>query len=212
MDPVWVTVAVLVVAGAVVAVSSSVPWRIVAGLGVALIGSPLIGGPGSTLPLLSRLVGAALATYLVWIGLRGAPATRGSLLGPLAEALIAAGAFAAGWLLAGSLASLAVEPTAGEGPSLVLRAAAGAGAALAVAAATPVLLARDVARLGVGLLLLIAAIDPARRVAGLDAADLAEVGVACTTVATGAAVAWLCGRARASGAFAMPPDPRRAAR
>ena len=157
------------------------------------------------------MVGAVLAVALVWIALRDAPGqTRGSLIGWPAEILAALAAFIAGWLLAGALGTSSTElGVLTDGPSIAVRAAAGAAASLGVLAAIPVLLSRDVLRLGIGLLLVITAVDLASRAADVADGSLAEIALAITTAVVGAAVAWLAVRARAAATFELPADPRR---
>jgi hypothetical protein len=215
MDALWVAVAILVAAAAALAVASRVPRQAALGLLVVLVGAPFLGDPSAPVPLLSRIVGGVLAVYLLWIALRDAPArTRGSLVGWPAEGLTALVAFVAGWQLAASLATLSVEPTTlADGPSLAVRGAAGAAAALGVLAVTPVLLSRDVLRLGIGLLLLLTSVDLARRAVGVADSPLGEIALAIATAVVGAAVAWTTGRARRGGrAFELPDDPRRVRR
>ena len=211
MDALLIAVSIAAAAGATVAVAVHVPRQAALGLLVALVVSPLLGDLTDPIPLLARIVGAVLAVELLWIALRDAPGhTRGSLIGWPAECLAALAAFVAGWLLAGALATSATElSTLTEGPPIAVRAAAGAAASLGVLAAIPVLLSRDVLRLGIGLLLLIAAVDLARRAAGVADGSLVEVALAVTTAIVGAAVAWMAVRAREAATFELPADPRR---
>ena len=66
------------------------------------------------------------------------------------------------------------------------------------------LLSRDVLRLGIGLLLVITAVDLASRAADVADGSLAEIALAITTAVVGAAVAWLAVRARAAATFELP--------
>jgi hypothetical protein len=208
-----VATALLVAIGGMIAVSAANPRRASLGLLVALVGSPLLVAPPDPLPLLARLVGSALAVYLVLVALRRTPRGRGSLVGWPAEALSGVAAFAAGWLIAGTLASFSVEPTTVAGPTLEVHAASGAAASLVVVALAPILLARDVLRLGIGLLLWIAAVDTGRRAAGVAAGPLTEVAIGIALAVVGAAVAWTCLRTvDAAGSLALPEDPRRSRR
>ena len=202
MTPVLVLLAVLVAAGGALAVSAREPRLAALGTLVALVGSAYVEDPlPGPLSLLARLVGTVLAGYLTWIALRQAPSplpARGFRVpGALA---IATAAFVAGWLTAAALAAtLGLGP--GEGPStgtaaealgagsLVPRAALGASFALTAVAAGPVLLARDVLRLGLALLLLIAAADLAGNALGVEASASADLALAILTAVAGAAVA-----------------------
>ena len=109
-------------------------------------------------------------------------------------------AFAAGWLAAGSLgAAMTVGPTDGPGlgvtgvalaaGSPVARAALAAALALGAVAATPVLIARDTLRLGLGLLLLLGAATLVGNAFAGSGDDVVDVGVAVLIALAGAAVA-----------------------
>ena len=155
-----------------------------------------------------------------WCGSRcaAAPAAEPGIAGGWpATTAIAVVAFAAGWLAAGSLGA-AMAAGSGDGPGLglagaalaagspVARAAFAAALALAAIAATPVLMARDSLRLGIGLMLLLAAAFLVRNAFGGVAGDAVLVGIAVLTAVSGGAVA-----ARDHGQ--PPPDRRpRAAR
>ena len=202
MTPVLVLLAALVAAGGALAVSAREPRVAALGTLVALVGAAYVEDPlPGPLSLAARLVGTVLAGYLVWIALRQAPSplpVRGFRVpGALA---IAVAAFAAGWLTAATLgATLGLGP--GDGPSAggaatalaagspVPCAALGAAFALVALAAGPVLLARDVLRLGLALLLLIAAADLAGNALGVGADAPADLALAILTALAGAAVA-----------------------
>jgi hypothetical protein len=209
-----VAVALAVMAGGILAVTARLPRSAALGLLIVLVGSPLLVEPPAPLPALTRITGAVLAAYLVWIALRGVRSARGSLIGWPAETLAGVTGFVVGWLLIEGVAALSVEPTAQvAGPPLEVSAAGGAAVALLVLAATPVLLARDALRLGVGLLLLLTAADLGRRAAGLGGSELLEVALGITVAAVGAAVAWVCARTVDAGdPLVLPDDPRRGRR
>ena len=97
----------------------------------------------------------------------GTPPTTGWRVGWPGAAAVAIVGFAIGWLAAGSIGTT-LSAGDGDGPSvgaaaalaagsLIPRAALGAAVALAALAAAPVLVGRDVLRLGLGLLLLLTA-------------------------------------------------------
>jgi hypothetical protein len=202
VTPVLVLLAALVAAGGALAVSAREPRVAALGTLLALVGSAYVEDPlPGLLSLAARLVGTVLAGYLTWIALRQAPSplpARGFRVpGAMAIAIVA---FVAGWLTAATLgATLALGP--GEGPSTggaatalaagspVSCAALGASFALVALAAGPVLLARDVLRLGLALLLLIAAADLAGNALGTGADAPADLAIAILTALAGAAVA-----------------------
>ncbi len=202
MTPALVVIAVLVVIGAVVAIAAATPRLAVLGLVVAMVGAtyvvePLPGSQG----LLARLAGTTLGTYLVWVALRHAPPSiPAASTGWAGTAAIAVVAFAAGWLAATSLGvtlgtgSPDGPGSGGAGAALVAgtpvaRAAVGAALALTAIAVPQVALARDTLRLGVGLLLLLAAAGLVANalIGRLD--SVVELAMAVMTALAGAAVA-----------------------
>jgi hypothetical protein len=213
VTPVLVLLAALVAAGGALAVSAREPRLAALGTLVALVGSAYVEDPlPGPLSLAARLVGTVLAGYLTWIALRRAPSplpVRGFRVpGALA---IAGAAFAAGWLTALTIGST-LGLGSGDGPSAggaaaslaagspVSCAALGAAFALAALAAAPVLLARDVLRLGLALLLLISAADLAGNALGVGGDAPADLAIAVLTALAGAAVAAvITGSLRATG-------------
>lgn len=212
--PQLVTAAVVAL-GAVAAVSARLPRLSILGLLVALLGGPSVThAVPDPLGAAPRLIGAVLGAYLLWIAVRDAPAGtfRGSAIGWAGTAALGCAAFGAGVAVAiglvgeaGAAEALVDEGAAGAvagvDPAAVVG-GLGAATALAVLAAAPALLSRDVLRAGLGLLLLLAAIDLGREalvaVSGLPADDTAgrsvELAFAVATVATSAVVAWLTRR------------------
>jgi hypothetical protein len=213
VTPALVVLALIVAGGGVIAVSAREPRFAALGMLVVLVGAAYVADPlPGTVALGARLVGAVLGGYLVWVALRGAPVpTIGSHMGWPGAAAIAIVAFLAGWLAATALGgALAAAP--GEGPSAgaaaaglaagspVARAATGAAFALVALAAGPVLIARDVLRLGLGALLLVAAAGLLRGALSARADNVIEVAFAVLAAAGGAAVAALVARSlRAHG-------------
>ena len=202
MTPVQVFLAVAVVVGGVAAVAAVTPRLAVLGLLLALAGSAYVADPlPGPLGLGARLAGTTLGVYLIWIALRRAPAAMpAAATGWVGAAAIGVAAFAAGWLAAGTLAaSLASGPAEGPGAggvaaalsdgSLVSQAAVGAALALTVLAVPQVLLARDILRLGVGLLLLLAAAGLLANGLGARLDDVAELGAGLLVAFAGAGVA-----------------------
>jgi hypothetical protein len=189
MNPVLVATAVTVVAGAIVAVSSREARIGLLGLAVALIGAPLLADPRpDPLPLAARVVAAILAVELVWITVRSTTTrTRGSIVGWPVETLAAAAAFVVGIGAAGGLVGAAPDAEAGS-TALIL----GGGAALIVLAVTPILLARDVLRLGIAATLLLTGATIVRAGVAGTPSSLEQLVTAGVTVGLGVAVAAAC--------------------
>jgi hypothetical protein len=154
-----IVAAVVVVAGAVIAVSARDARFGIVGFALASVTSTVIADPlPAAIPLLFRIVAALFAAYLLWMTVRETDTRVGATsLGWPVEALAAATAFVIG--LAPSLLQ-----TEGAGPD----AAFASGLAVIVLAVVPVMFARDAFRLGMGLLLL------------LVGAALVRVGIAGT--------------------------------
>lgn len=170
-----------VAVAAVVAVSARDGRLVAIGLVGALSLGPLVADPlPDPLAVAARIVAAALAVYIVRAVLREAPPTRGSRLGWPAEAAAAAAAFAAG-IGAHAFAG------GGEGPA----AAVAGGFALTTLAVAPLADGRDMVRLGIGLLLLVASADLVRTGFVGTPSALEEVVVAGAVVAAGVAAAVL---------------------
>ena len=202
MTPVLVLLAALVAVGGAVAIAVREPRLAALGTLVALVGSVYVAEPlPEPLALGAQLVGAVLAGYVVWIALRRAPGALSvpgiRLPGAAAVAIVA---FATGWLAASGLGT-AIAAGSGDGPStgaaalaladgsLVSRAALGAAFALVALATGPVFLARDVLRMGLGLLLLIAAAGLARNALGAGADAPVELALGVLVALAGAGVA-----------------------
>lgn len=162
---------------AVVAVSARDGRLVTIGLVGSLALGPLVADPlPDPLAVAARIVAATLAVYIVRAVLREAPPTRGSRLGWPAEAAAAAAAFAAG-IGAHAFAG------GGEGPAP----AVAAGFALTAVAVGPLIDGRDMVRLGIGLLLLVASADLVRAGFVGTPSALEELAVAGAVVAVGLA-------------------------
>jgi len=200
-------VALAVVAGAVVVVASRDTRTVLLALAVTLVATPLVADPlASPLGLAARLVGAILATYLLWVVARDrgigegiASPTGGSRIGWPAEVLMAAGAAVVGYAAHGLGA-------AAEGPAM----ASAAGFAIAAPAVAPVATGHDVIRVGTGLLLLIDAALLVRSALGGTPGDVEQLVTAAMLIVLAGAVAALAANARAdgSGGYAFS-DPAR---
>ena len=202
MTPVLILLGALVAAGGALAVAAREPRLAALGTLVALVGSAYVADPlPSSLALGARLAGSVLAGYLTWIALRRAPAPlppRG--VGQPGAGALALVAVATGWLAAATLGTT-LAAGSGDGPStgavasalaagsFVPRAALGAAFALVALAAGPVLLARDLLRMGLGLLLLVAAAGLVRNALGVGSEAAVELAIAVLVALAGASVA-----------------------
>jgi hypothetical protein len=189
MNPGLGAVAVVVVAGAVVAVSARDGRLAVVGLAATLVFAPLLGSPlDAPLGLAACLAGGILAAYLLWIAVRGGGMTGGSRLGWPTDALLAGAAFVVG-LGTHGLGAPALGPAEGQA----------VGFALAALAVVPVATGRDVLRIGIGLFLLLQAALLVR--VGLDGnpSQLEQLVTAALVAALGGAVAALGYAARSDG-------------
>ncbi len=205
MNPILAGVALAVVAGAIVAISSHDVRATALGLTVVLVASPLLVEPtAGPLGLAARFVGAILAGYLLAIVARdrsdtGRPAssTGGSRIGWPAEALVAASAAIVGFAAHG------LGAPAG-GPAL----ASAAGFAVAAVVVTPVLTGRDIVRVGAGSVLLFDAALLVRAALGGTPGDFEQLLAAGTLVALAGGVAALATFARDDGSegYALADD------
>lgn len=200
MNPLLTVVALAVVGGGVVAVSSHDARSALLGLVLALVAAPLLADPPPhLLPLAIRIVAAVLAGELVWITIRAtSTSTRGSSLGWPVELLVAAAAFVVGW-------GIADFGSDGNGP----REAMAAGVALAAISLNPMLLGRDTFRIGTGIVLLVLAATVLRVALSGTPGPLEQIVTGGLTVGLGAALAVLCANAfAAAGEFEMPERRR----
>ena len=196
MNPVLALVAIAVVGGAVVVVAARDTRTVLLALAVTLVASPLLADPLSApLGLAARLVGAILATYLLWVVARDRgdgsllpSPTEGSRIGWPAEVLVAAGAAVVGFAAHGLGAPA-------SGPLL----ASAAGFAVAALALTPVVTGRDVVRVGTGLLLLIDAALLVRTALGGTPGEVEQLVTATLLIVLAGSLAALAAAARADG-------------
>jgi hypothetical protein len=196
MNPILAIVALAVVGGAVVVVAARDTRTVLLALAVTLVASPLLADPLSMpLGLAARLVGAILATYLLWVVARDRgdasllpSPTEGSRIGWPAEILVAAGAAVVGFAAHGLGAPAA-------GPPL----ASAAGFAVAALALTPVVTGRDVVRVGTGLLLLIDAALLVRSALGGTPGEVEQLVTATMLIVLAGSLAALAASARADG-------------
>jgi hypothetical protein len=197
VNPILAIIALAVVGGAVLAVSSRDPRATILGLAVVLIGSPIMADPvPAPLGLAARFVGAILAVDLLWIVTRDRPrtgppsaTTEGSRIGWPAEMLVGIAALVVGYAAHG-LGAPAM------GPAL----ASAAGFAVAAVALTATLTGRDVVRVGMGCLLLIDAGLLVRAALGGTPGDFEQLITSATLVVLAGTLAALAAGARADGA------------
>ncbi len=229
MEPVLqalaVSLAVVVALGGVIAVGAATPRLAALGMTLALLGAAYVVDPlPGPLALGVRLVGTTLGAYLVWVALREAPqSVPGAAVAWPGAVAIAIVAFTAGFLAAGSLGTSLAIPGTGEGPglgstgaalahgSVVARAALGAAATLGALAIPPVLMARDTLRLGLGLLLLLAAASLVQHGISGSGNPSLELATALFTALAGAGVAVMIATSlRRTGDVLLRDDLRRA--
>ncbi len=214
MNPGLAALAVAVVAGGIIAVSTRESRVAVLGLTLCAVTAPLIGDPlPELLPLAVRVIAAMLAGYLLWIAVRQNPPTRGSRLGWPVESLVAVAAGIAGF---GAIRFVTGGDDPGDLPALLVergpREALAAGTALAVTAAAPILVGRDVLRLGIGLSLGVLAAQLLRVGLAGNPSSLEHIVTAGLTVAVAAAVATLAAQAlRSTGGLELSSTGRGAA-
>lgn len=194
MNPALAGIAVIVIAGAVLAVSARDPRATVLGLLVVLLASPLVASPWpAPLSILARVAAALLATRLLLVGIRGEVGeSTGSRIGWPAEALIAAAAAVAGFGSHG-LGAPALGPAEAQA----------AGFALGALAAAPLFVGRDALRLGVGAVLLLQSAILVRQALDAPATDAEQLVLALFTIALGGAVAVIATAARAAGGLGI---------
>ncbi|HEU4571045.1 MAG TPA: hypothetical protein VFR93_00030 [Candidatus Limnocylindrales bacterium] len=189
MNPALVALAIATVAGGVLAVSSRDVRSVVLGLLVVLAAAPLVADPWpSPLAALARIAAALLAARLVIVGVRDLGATVGSRIGWPAAAILGAAAAVAGYGSHG----LGATPL---GPA----AAQAAGFGLIVLSLAPLVLARDVFRLGVGAVLLVSGAQLVRVALDRPMTDAGQLVAALLVVGLGGAVAVIAAAARAAG-------------
>jgi hypothetical protein len=208
VNPILAAVALVVVAGTVVAVAAREARVSILGLALVLIGSPVMADPlPAPLGLAARFVGAILCAYLLWIVARDrgrvrgpSPATGGSRIGWPAETLVAGAAAVVGYAAHGLGA-----------PALGSPLASAAGFAVAALAVPAAMTGNDVFRVGIGSLLLIDAALLVRTGLGGTPDQLEQLISSGLLIIVTAAIATLAGSARSdgSGGFEFSVEGRR---
>jgi hypothetical protein len=197
VNPALAGLACVVVAGAVVAVSARETRAALLGLLVALLASSFIADPlPGPLPIAARLAAAALGCRLIAIAIRGeVEQTGGTRLGWPVEALAAAAAGIVGFGTHGLGAPGAGPPEAQA-----------AGFAVGVLAGAPLVTGRDVFRLGIGAILLLAGALLAREGLGGTPSDLEQLVTSGLVVGLGGAVGVIVAGARTAAGGLMVSD------
>ncbi len=205
MNPILAAAALLVISGSVVAVSGRDARTVLLALAVVLLVSPVVAEPvADPVGLAARLLGAILATYLLWVAARDDRSARlahastgGSRIGWPAEMLVATAASIVGFFAHG------LGAPAG-GPAL----ASAAGFAVAALAVLPVLTGRDVLRVGIGCLLLLDSGLLVRSALGGTPGPLEQLLVTLLLISVAAVVAALGRSARLDppGGFDLAPE------
>ncbi|MBI3745636.1 MAG: hypothetical protein HY264_03780 [Chloroflexi bacterium] len=207
MNPIQTGLALLVTAGAVTAISARERRTALVGLAVALGLSPFLGEPLPQMSTLaSRVVGAALAAYLLRAVVerarttpaRGPQLPGGSRIGWPAEALIAAAAWVVAVELAAELATLALGDSSAPATGVIgmltpAAVAAAAGLASIVVAIVPTFGGRDAMRTTTGSLVLIQGILLFQVGIAGPPGDLEQLGGVVLILALATAGAWLIG-------------------
>lgn len=189
MNPALVALAVAALAGAVLAVTARDVRSVVLGLLVVLLAAPLIADPWpAPASILVRIAAGLLAARLIVVGVRGLGPTVGTPLGWPTGTILAAGAAVTGWSSHGLGA-------AGLGPAE----AQAAGFGLIALSIAPLLVGRDVLRLGIGAVLLLVGATLVRVALDRPATEGDQLVAGILTVGLGGAVAVIASAAGAAG-------------
>jgi len=205
VSPFQLGATLVVLAGALVALSARDIRLVLGGLVVAVSAAGLVADPlPSPLALACRIVAALLGTELILVAVRGRVRETGAPpLGPVGPALAAVAALIVGYAAAG-LGASAVGPaeltTVGPGG------ATAAGFALVTLALGPVLLGRDLLRIGVGVTLLVSATALVRAGLAGTPGSLEQLAWAALTVAVLGVTAVLATMALAVGPSLLIDD------
>jgi hypothetical protein len=190
VSPVQLGAALVLLAGALIAVSARDPRWILGGLVVSVGLAALVADPLPTvLAIAIRLVAALLGAELVLLAVRGVPVpSYGAPLGPVTAALAGAAAVVVGYAASG-----VGSPAAG--PPL----ASGVGLGLATIAIGPLLLGRDIVRIGSAMALLVTAAELVRAGLAGTPGPLEQGVIALVTIGILAATAAIVASALHAG-------------
>ena len=193
MNPALAALAVATLAGAVLAVTARDVRSVVLGLLVLLLAAPLISDPWpAPVSTLVRIAAGLLAARLIVVGVRDLGPTVGTPLGWPTGAILAAGAAITGFASHGLGAT-------GLGPPE----AQAAGFGLIALAIAPLVVGRDVLRLGVGAVLLVVGATLVRAALDRPASEGDQLVAGILTVALGGAVAVIATAAGAAGGLSV---------
>ncbi len=207
MNPVLAGVALAVTVGAVTAISAREARTALVGLAVVLGIAPFLSDPlPAVTTLATRVVGGALAAYLLRAAISGAPALPargprlpgGSRIGWPAELLFAMAAWIVGLAVASGLATLSPSGPATVPDDLLgslspAAVATAAGLASMVMAVVPAFAGRDALRTVTGSLVLVQGILLFRVGIAGPPGDLEQLGGVGLLIAIAVAGAWLIG-------------------
>ena len=197
MNPALAALALLTMAGAVVAISARDVRVAVVGILLVLVAGPLVTEPWpAPAAIVIRLAGAALAVRLLLIGLRGDVVTGGTRIGWPTEAV-----------LAGAAAVIGLGGHGLGAPGLGPAAAQGAGFALIALSVAPLMTGRDVLRIGLGSVLLLVGAGLVRNGLAGPATEAEHLVGALLTIGVGGAVGAIVLAARAGGGPATLATP-----
>jgi hypothetical protein len=190
MSPFQLGAALVLLAGALIAVSARDPRWILGGLVVCVGLAAVVADPlPSVLAVAIRLVAALLGADLVLLALRGVPIlSYGAPLGPITAALAGAAAVVVGYASSG-------VGSAAAGPPL----ATAVGLGLATIAIGPLLLGRDIIRIGSGMALLATAAELIRAGLAGTPGPLEQGVIALVTVGILGAIAAIVASALRAG-------------
>jgi hypothetical protein len=176
--------------GALVALSARDTRLILGGLVVTLGLAPVIADPlPSPIAIAGRLVAALLGAELLLVTMRGSTArTKGAALGPISMAMAAGAACVVGYASSG-VGSPAVGPPV----------ATAIGFGLVTLALGPLLLGRDVLRIGLGMTLLVTAAELIRAGLAGTPGPMEQAAVAALTIAVLGAIAAIAASALRAG-------------
>jgi hypothetical protein len=205
VNPVLVGVALAVTAGAVIAISAREARTALVGLAIVLGIAPFLSDPlPEVSTLAARVVGGALAAYLLRAAISGSPAPpvrgprlpNGSRIGWPADLLFAAAAWVVGIAVASGLATLlpsgpARVPTDLVGSLTPAAVTTAAGLASIVISVVPAFAGRGAFRTAVGSLVLVQGVLLFRLGVAGPPSDLEQLGGVGLLIAIAVAGAWL---------------------
>lgn len=196
MNPVEAGIAALVVAGAILATAARDPRAAVLGVLVVLLLSPLVATPWpSPLAMLARVAAALLASRLLIAAVRGDLLVEGSRIG-WPGSVLAAIAAAVGGVASHGLGAPALGPATASAASF----------ALVAVALPPLLISRDVVRIGSAAILLVQAAVLLRQGLAVAPSDGEQLVTAALVVVAAGAAAVIAAAGRSAGSLLITDD------